>query len=178
MFAQKFLKEKSLGFTLIELLVVVAIVSLLASVMMISISKSRSKARDTKRIADIRNLRLALDLYSYDNQGAYPVFADNIDSNEPEWQTQFQESLKPYIKSQIIPPSQGTQYLYMSTPDTRVVIMANGQTQCIRLVSGYYFFTSLENDNLEITGADGGLMPGMLDFYSGNVIYMTATTTC
>lgn len=175
---QTYIKDQTSGFTLIELLVVVAIVSLLASVMMISISKSRSKARDTKIIADIRNVRLALDLYSYDNQGSYPVFADNVSSNEQEWQTQFQEALKPYIKSPIIPPSKENQYLYMSTPGTRVIISAYGQTQCIRLVSGYYFFTSLENVNLEITASDGGLIPDMLDFYSGNVIYMTATTTC
>jgi prepilin-type N-terminal cleavage/methylation domain-containing protein len=59
------------GFTLIELLVVVAIVGLLATVAVISISNASKKARDTKRKADLRSIQKALDLY-YQENGAYP----------------------------------------------------------------------------------------------------------
>lgn len=60
------------GFTLIELLVVIAIISLLSSLVLASLNSARVKARDVRRIADINQLRLALQLY-YDNNNRYPV---------------------------------------------------------------------------------------------------------
>ncbi len=65
-------KFKKQGFTLIELLVVVAIISLLASVVLASLSDVRVKANDKKRMADLRSMQVALDLYLDDN-GRYPA---------------------------------------------------------------------------------------------------------
>ena len=64
----------SKGFTLIELLVVVAIIGLLASVILASLSTARQKGRDARRIADMKELSTALELY-YSSQAApgYPV---------------------------------------------------------------------------------------------------------
>ena len=59
------------GFTLIELLVVIAIIGLLSSVILASLSTARMKARDARRLADIRQIKLALELY-YDAKGYYP----------------------------------------------------------------------------------------------------------
>jgi len=60
------------GFTLIELLVVIAIIGLLASIVMVSVNSARAKARDAKRIGDLKNLMLALEMY-YDAHDDYPV---------------------------------------------------------------------------------------------------------
>lgn len=57
------LAKHTRGFTLIELLVVIAIIALLSSVVLASISSSREKARDTKRLADMRQVQIALELY-------------------------------------------------------------------------------------------------------------------
>jgi len=62
---------KQKGFTLIELLVVISIISLLASVILVALTGARSKARDTKRRADLRQLATALELYYNDNRN-YP----------------------------------------------------------------------------------------------------------
>lgn len=60
------------GFTLIELLVVVAIIGLLATLAIISLGTARSKARDAKRLADIKSVQSALELYNNEN-AAYPA---------------------------------------------------------------------------------------------------------
>ena len=59
------------GFTLIELLVVIAIIGILASIVLVSLNNARQKARDVKRVGDIRGIQLALEGYYDDNQ-AYP----------------------------------------------------------------------------------------------------------
>ena len=55
-------KDQS-GFTLIELMVVIAIVGILSSIAVISMSNSRSKARDSRRMADITAMQDAVELY-------------------------------------------------------------------------------------------------------------------
>lgn len=60
------------GFTLIELLVVIAIIGILSSVVLASLNDARLKSRDAKRIADIKQIQLALELY-FDSNNAYPA---------------------------------------------------------------------------------------------------------
>ena len=67
------MKKYSKGFTLIELLVVIAIIGILSSVVLASLNTARVKARDARRISDINSLQLALELYSNDNSGKYPL---------------------------------------------------------------------------------------------------------
>ncbi len=65
------------GFTLIELLVVVAIIGLLATLSMVAFSSAKAKTRDTRRVADIKQLQTALAMYYADNNG-YPTTSEFV----------------------------------------------------------------------------------------------------
>lgn len=64
--------SKKQGFTLIELLVVIAIIGLLSTLAVVALNTARTKSRDAKRVADVKQVQTALELYSGDNNG-YPV---------------------------------------------------------------------------------------------------------
>lgn len=88
------------GFTLIELLVVIAIIGILSSVVLASLNSARQKSRDARRLSDIKQLQLALELY-YDANTAYPadIYATNV--------------LAPtYIAVVPLDPQTGDEYLY------------------------------------------------------------------
>jgi len=59
------------GFTLIELLVVIFIIGLLASIVVVSVQAARTKARDAKRVADLKQIQNALESYNNANN-QYP----------------------------------------------------------------------------------------------------------
>ena len=63
---------KKKGFTLIELLVVIAIIGLLSTLAVVALNSARRRARDAKRVADIKQVQTALELY-YNDQDEYPT---------------------------------------------------------------------------------------------------------
>lgn len=60
------------GFTLIELLVVIAIIGFLVVLAMVSMDNAKQKARDARRLADMKQMTTALDLY-YDYNETFPA---------------------------------------------------------------------------------------------------------
>lgn len=101
------------GFTLIELLVVIAIIAILTGVIVTNITSSRAKARDAKRIADLGQLQLALNLY-YDKCKQYPLPADSshniqrvaaVDPDQDNCITGVTADIRDYISTIPKPPS-------------------------------------------------------------------------
>ncbi|MCX6795117.1 MAG: prepilin-type N-terminal cleavage/methylation domain-containing protein [Candidatus Falkowbacteria bacterium] len=66
------MKKQTKGFTLIELLVVIAIIGLLATLSVVALNTARVKARDARRLADIRQMQSALEMY-YSDFNQYPT---------------------------------------------------------------------------------------------------------
>jgi prepilin-type N-terminal cleavage/methylation domain-containing protein len=60
------------GFTLVELLVTIGIIGILATVTVVSVGNARGKARDAKRVSDIKQIQSALELAGNDLGGFYP----------------------------------------------------------------------------------------------------------
>ena len=63
-----------IGFTLIELLVVITIIGILASMILASLVSTKRGARDVRRISDVKQIGLALQIYLEGvGGGQYPV---------------------------------------------------------------------------------------------------------
>lgn len=131
-------KNSSKGFTLIELLVVIAIIGILASVVLASLNSARTKSRDARRLADLNQIRNAVELY-YSEHGHYPIMAtswtsfdataykNNAIANPAA--TNIAAALAPYLPSGVADPQRGTAsdagYLYRSESTT------SGASYCI-----------------------------------------------
>ena len=102
------------GFTLIELLVVIAIIGILAALIVVNLSKARVKARDAKRMSDVRELSTAVAMYVDDN-GTAPACGSGFGSvGQKVGQSVCLQDLVTgsYISTLPTPPSGGSETAY------------------------------------------------------------------
>lgn len=72
------MKNRRNAFTLIEILIVIVILGVLSTISVLALSGYRSKARDTQRLSDVRQIQFALDRYASDNGGKFPTDSEFI----------------------------------------------------------------------------------------------------
>src|SRR3954466_5528320 len=71
------------AFTLIELMITVAIIALLTAIILTNLNQPKVRARDAKRVSDVAQLQLALELF-FDRCNRYPIKETNL-SLVPGW---------------------------------------------------------------------------------------------
>jgi prepilin-type N-terminal cleavage/methylation domain-containing protein len=109
------------GFTLIELLVVIAIIGILSSVVLASLNSARKKGRDARRISDVKQLQLALELFYDNNSSEYPNALSQ---------------LAPTYISVVPQDPQGTNYSYDNLTSGNATCDTSGAPPCTSYVLG------------------------------------------
>ena len=73
------------AFTLIELLVVISIIAMLLSLLGPSLGRARSLARRVACSHNLKQVGLALDMYTHDHDSAYPCAQDPVSTQPAYW---------------------------------------------------------------------------------------------
>src|SRR5690349_11239150 len=80
------------GFTLIELLVVIAITAILVGTLLPAISRAKQRSHLIKCLSNLRQISVAIKLYTDDNRETYPL-GDSLQGNYPGPQLIYGNSL-------------------------------------------------------------------------------------
>ncbi len=143
-------KQKQKAFTLIELLVVIAIIGILATLAVVALQQARSRARDSKRMADMKQVQTALELFFNEN-GRYPT--------TEEWNS-----------GSIVSSSTGETFMY-SIPSAPTP--ADGD--CLEASNSYAYIPSINGDTYTIdfcTGKQVSDLPeGAKQMTPGGIIF-------
>lgn len=71
--------HKKSGYTLIELVVVIAIIGVLLSMSLAGMNGARTRSRDARRVADLRTIQSALELYAASEPSrSYPLTLNEL----------------------------------------------------------------------------------------------------
>ncbi len=136
---------KNQGFTLIELLVVIAIIGILSTLAAVALGSARVRARDARRLSDLKQLQTALELYYTDKNG-YPAvrIGDSAPVNLGTGNYKCLNSSgwnpsgcsDPYMGQVPADPSENTYYTYTPSSSFTYTVNASLEADSGRLTKG------------------------------------------
>lgn len=160
------------GFSLVEVLIVIAIIGLLSSTILASLSVARQKARDVKRVAEMGQITRALTLY-FDSHQSYPSTTPvcspacpRPSDDDAAIQLLSQLGLLPTTPVPM-PGGANMYYVYRGVYDNAGVLTDCGASAPAGTVcSGYALGISLERDNNPVLQSDAD--QAIETFYGSN----------
>jgi prepilin-type N-terminal cleavage/methylation domain-containing protein/prepilin-type processing-associated H-X9-DG protein len=87
------------GFTLIELLTVIAIIAILTGILIPVFAKAREKGRQTYCLSNLKQIGMAMMLYTEDHDGFYPPAVGRIGRRPVGFDASWMSFILPYLKS-------------------------------------------------------------------------------
>ncbi len=110
---------RQLGFTLIELMVAVTIIAMLTAAGLISYRQASISSRNSKRKADLEQIKAALVLYRTDN-GKYPATSPSGFTSMGQYENPPYSTLQAYLSCQSPQdPKNVSPYVYTYATDTK-----------------------------------------------------------
>lgn len=138
------------AFTLIELLVVIAIISILAAILFPVFARARENARKATCTSNLRQLGMAMAMYSQDYDENYPVcnFSDTLTGAPPN--THFDSAGKPIFLPDLLAPYVKAQGVFLcptmrAQPDRKALYPTDYNFLCIH--GWHLFFADYDNDS-------------------------------
>lgn len=180
-------RANELGFGIIDMMLAISIIGLLASITSLVYVTAKAKARDLKRVADVRQLRTALELYRT-TTGHFPVSPTGTGAQRPFPETTEIPDLvaSEYVTAlPVAPPTanngcseQHNQYMYRSINGYSYSLTFCIGTRVGDYPPGYYMATS-ERFGLRFDlNLDGLVNIGDANYIGALVTQIAGTKKC
>ena len=158
------------GFTLIELMIVIVILGVLMSTILPKLTGAQARARDAGRVADLRNIESALQIY-FDDNGEYPkapTGGDCLASSPPA--TPVTEGNAGFITQVLAPYLKGNKVPTDPLAEGNATLCASGGNGL-----GQYWYKDLTKNNIDQSSYV--LCADMESWQKANTILSSASST-
>ena len=131
------------GFTIVELLIVIVVIAILAAITIVAFNGVQSRARDAQRLADLKTIMKALELYKSTN-GTYPNAAST--TNASGWEVSGNGTTATNFLSALVSSTNGVSKIPVDPQNTAAdPAVLNPSWNANEYLYFYYFYPSGQN---------------------------------